>query len=34
MGNGEGLIFIVFGIFALLVVLAIGANLGWIPNGI
>jgi hypothetical protein len=32
MENGEGLIFIIFGVFAVLVVLAIAANMGWLPT--
>lgn len=32
MENGEGLIFLIFGIFALLVILGIAANMGWIPT--
>ena len=32
MGDGEGIIFIIFGVFALLVLIAIAANLGYIPN--
>jgi hypothetical protein len=34
MGDGEGIIFVIFGIFALLVALAIAVNLGILPNGI
>jgi len=30
MGDGEGIIFIIFGVFALLLLLAIAANMGYI----
>lgn len=31
MAEGEGTFFLIFGFLALLVLLAIAANLGWIP---
>lgn len=34
MADGEMAFFGLFGIFALLVLLGIGANLGWLPTGI